>query len=226
MNNPSAIIKEIEKILDSAFFCPLTVSFSERVKDAEEISIDFHLDRDLMKEYTKTARKLLDERKEDKNEKTIKKLKNNMQFLHLIIFKKFKKDHPDEVNDYKRYEKYLYKELSHFDDFVFEPEWVEAVNESFGMKNVIEELERVVAESEKKLPLLSNREYDEVEKRSEDITSRVDADIFRKNELSFRKYLIEEILPKEAEKYRPFLYINLYKQFCFITLQSWLVTGD
>jgi len=226
MNNASCILSQIDDVFESAFFCPLTTSFSRRITKAQEASKTFELDTELTKEYSKTAVKLLTYRnKKSGEEKTIKNLQNKMQFLHMLIFKKFKKEHPGEVNAYEKYQACLYDNLTHLDNFIFEPEWVKASQDFFGIGNLLGEVERVTLEAEGRLPELSEDDTEKAEELGEKLTKEILCDKTTpwKNDRSFRKFLREELLPKHPLRYHPYLYITLYKEFCVLTMEYWVM---
>jgi len=226
MNNADCLLSQIDDVFESAFFCPLTTSFSKRITKAQEASKKFELDAELTDEYSKIAVKLLTYMNKKPDEKrTIKNLQNKMQFLHMLIFKKFKKEHPGEVNSYEKYQACLYDNLNHLDNFIFEPEWVKASQDFFGTGNLLGEVERVTFEAEKRLPELSEDDADKAEELGETLTKEIlrDKTSSWKNDRSFRKFLREKILPKQALRYHPYLYITLYKEFCVLTMEYWVM---
>ncbi len=224
MNNDS-VIKEIDIILDSAFFCPLTTSFSQRINMADEISEKFDLDPDLMEEYLKAATALVGlRRKKGTDKKSLKSIKTRMQFLHMLIFKKLAQDHPQEVEEYKKYQALLYSNFPHLDDFVFEPEWVELSHEFCGMRTVLEELERVTREIDKLLPDLSDMEMEQAEELSDEIANNIfqESKSLWKDDTEFREYIKKEVLPYQPKDYQIIIYAALYREFCVLTLETWV----
>jgi len=226
MNNIDCMLSKIDDIFESAFFCPLTAAFSKRITKAQEASKKFELDAELTEEYSKTAVTLMRYiNKKPDEKKAIKNLQNKMQFLHILIFKKFKKEHPGEVNAYEKYQTCLYDNLSHLDDFIFEPEWVKASQDFFGIGNLLGEVERVILEAEKNLPELSEDDAEEAEELGEKLTKEILCDKTNpwKSDRSFRRFLREELLPKHPLRYHPYLYITLYKEFCVLTMEYWVM---